>query len=200
MSFDFVPNVTGISSQPFRIAWTTPLPQYSHVLDVFIRHADGTAVVIDVRPDARVKPVDEEVFQAAIRPCAREPSLTQLADILASAGPQTISYHYEFVLAETLTVRKIANQGKLLVTLNHHEISGCRGLIVSGPWASGKTTAIKLLGNTHELLVRRKFPDQCDRIRVVYITTPPTSSPKKLAGEFANFLGNPTGLGRMSPI
>jgi len=70
MSFDFDPNVTGISSQPFRITWTTPLPQYSHVPDFFIRHADGTAVVIVVCHDERVKPVDEEIFQATMRLCS----------------------------------------------------------------------------------------------------------------------------------
>ncbi|MET3922301.1 TniB family NTP-binding protein [Arthrobacter sp. UYEF20] len=66
-----------------------------------------------------------------------------------------------------------------------------RGLVVSGPWASGKTTAIKLLGKTHELLVKRKYPTQRERIPVVYITTPPKGSPRKLASEFANFLGLP---------
>lgn len=188
--------------------------------------------VLRLRPDERVKPVCEEIFQATMRPCAtvgwgyqrvgalpaiyvanlrwlsgyrhprcaREPSLTQLADVLASAGRQTISYHSEFVLAETSTVRKIANQGKILVMLNQREISARRGLIVSGPWASGKTTAIRLLGNTDEFLVRRKYPDQRDRIAVVYITTPPKGSPKKLASEFVNFLGILTGLGRTSPI
>lgn len=70
MSLDFDPDVTGISSQPFRIIWSTPLPQHSHVPDFFIRHADGTAVVIDVRPDERVKPADEEVFQATMRLCS----------------------------------------------------------------------------------------------------------------------------------
>ncbi|QXQ08763.1 ATP-binding protein [Paeniglutamicibacter sp. Y32M11] len=64
-------------------------------------------------------------------------------------------------------------------------------MVVSGPWASGKTTAIKLLGKTHELLIKRKYPTQRDRIPVVYITTPPKGSPRKLASEFANFLGLP---------
>ena len=38
--------------------------------DYFVRHADGTAIVIDVRPDARVKPADEEVFSATAALCA----------------------------------------------------------------------------------------------------------------------------------
>ena len=103
---------------------------------------------------------------------------------------QRISYHSELVLVETSTVCNITNQPRLLMMLNQREVSARRGLIVSGPWASGKTTAIKLLGKTHELLVHRKYPNQ-DRIPVVYITTPPRGSPRKLASEFANFLGLP---------
>jgi len=103
---------------------------------------------------------------------------------------QRISYHSELVIVETSTVRSITNQGRLLMMLNQREISARRGLVVSGPWASGKTTAIKLLGKTHELLIKRKYPNQ-NRIPVVYITTPPKGSPRKLASEFANFLGLP---------
>lgn len=103
---------------------------------------------------------------------------------------QRISYHSELVIVETSTVRSITNQGRVLMMLNQREISARRGLVVSGPWASGKTTAIKLLGKTHELVIKRKYPDQ-DRIPVVYITTPPKGSPRKLASEFANFLGLP---------
>lgn len=106
---------------------------------------------------------------------------------------QRISYHSELVIVETSTVRSITNQGRMLMMLNQREISARRGLVVSGPWASGKTTAIKLLGKTHELMIRRKYPNQ-DRIPVVYITTPPKGSPRKLASEFANFLGLPQRL------
>lgn len=70
MSFDFDPTVMGISSQPFRIIWEEPLPQHSHVPDYFIRHTDGTAVVIDVRPDELVTPDDDEVFQATMQLCS----------------------------------------------------------------------------------------------------------------------------------
>lgn len=106
---------------------------------------------------------------------------------------QRISYHSELVIVETSTVRSITNQGRMLMMLNQREICARRGLVVSGPWASGKTTAIKLLGKTHELMIRRKYPNQ-DRIPVVYITTPPKGSPRKLASEFANFLGLPQRL------
>jgi Bacterial TniB protein len=102
-----------------------------------------------------------------------------------------IAYHSELVVIETSTVREIVHQGRLLMLLNQREISARRSLIIDGPWATGKTTTIKLLGRIHEQRVRRRYPDQ-DRIPVVYITTPPKGSPRKLASEFAHFLGLPT--------
>jgi hypothetical protein len=101
-----------------------------------------------------------------------------------------IAYHSELVIIETSTVREIIHQGRLLMLLNQREISARRSLIVDGPWASGKSTTIKLLGKVHEQKVRQRYPDQ-DRIPVVYITTPPKGSPRKLASEFAHFLGLP---------
>jgi len=52
----------------------------------------------------------------------------------------------------------------------------------SGPW----------LGRTHERWVGKRNPDPGgDRIPVVYVTTPPKGSPRKLASEFAHFPGLP---------
>jgi hypothetical protein len=79
-----------------------------------------------------------------------------------------------------------------LTRLNRREISARRGLIVSGQQTTGKTTALKQLGRTHELMVRQRYPGRlADRIPVVYVTTPPKGSPRKLAMEFARFLGLP---------
>jgi hypothetical protein len=55
------------------------------VPDYFIRLADGSAIVIDVRPDGRVTPPDQEVFQATEDLCATvdaagEPSAEQEED------------------------------------------------------------------------------------------------------------------------
>jgi hypothetical protein len=61
--------------------------------------------------------------------------------------------------------------------LDRNETGARRGMIVSGPQTSGKTTAIKELGRTHELRVRSRYPGQ-DRIPVVYVATPPKGSPK----------------------
>ncbi len=101
-----------------------------------------------------------------------------------------ISYHSELVVVATSTLREVARQGRLLTMLNRREISARRGLIVSGLPATGKSTALKQLGRTHELMVRERYPGT-GRIPVVYVTTPPRGSPRKLAMEFARFLGLP---------
>src|SRR5262249_41646928 len=56
--------------------------------------------------------------------------------------------------------------------------------------ATGKSTALKQLGRTYELTARQQHADS-GRIPVVYVTTPPRGSPRKLALEFARFLGLP---------
>ena len=101
-----------------------------------------------------------------------------------------INYHSEMVVVATSTVRDVARQGRLLTLLNRREISARRGLIVSGLQTTGKGTALKQLGRIHELAVRERHPGN-DRIPVVYVTTPPKGSPRKLAMEFARFLGLP---------
>lgn len=68
-----------------------------------------------------------------------------------------LSYHSELVVVATSTLREIARQGRLLTLLNRREIGARRGLIVSGPPATGKSTALKQLGRTHELMVRKRY-------------------------------------------
>ena len=48
-----------------------------------------------------------------------------------------ITYHSELVVVATSTLREVTKQGRLLTLLNRREISARRGLIVSGPWATG---------------------------------------------------------------
>lgn len=101
-----------------------------------------------------------------------------------------IAHHAELVVVTTSTIKEITDEGRLLTLLNQREIGARRGLIISGPAATGKTTAIKQLGRFHELRTRMRFPGT-DRIPVVYVTAPPKGSPRKLAMEFARFLGLP---------
>ncbi|CAM4337849.1 ATP-binding protein [Nocardia ninae] len=102
-----------------------------------------------------------------------------------------IAHHAELVVVTTSTITEITNEGRLLTLLNQREIGARRGLIISGPAATGKTTAIKQLGRFHEHRIQMRFPGT-DRIPVVYVTAPPKGSPRKLAMEFARFLGLPS--------
>lgn len=101
-----------------------------------------------------------------------------------------IAHHAELAVVTTSTIQEITNEGRLLTLMNQRENGARRGLIISGAAATGKTTAIKQLGRFHELRSRRRFPGT-DRIPVVYVTAPPKGSPRKLAMEFARFLGLP---------
>ena len=102
-----------------------------------------------------------------------------------------IAHHAELVVVTTSAIAEITTEGQMLVLMNQREIGARRGLIVSGDAATGKTTSIKQLGRLHELRVRARFPAGADRIPVVYVTCPPKGSPRKLAMEFARFLGLP---------
>jgi hypothetical protein len=69
MMLDFDPVVVAFSSQPFWLAWAQDGGQRRHAPDYFARLADGTGVVIDVRPDDRIGPRDAEAFAATGRAC-----------------------------------------------------------------------------------------------------------------------------------
>jgi hypothetical protein len=70
MLLDFDPDVVAVSSQPFCLTWAGQPGARRHVPDYFARLADGSAVVIDVRPDELVGADDAEVFAATQRACA----------------------------------------------------------------------------------------------------------------------------------
>jgi hypothetical protein len=118
---------------------------------------------------------------------------SRLDDITREAYDDSrISYHSEMVIVATSLVRQVARQGQLLTLLNRRETGARRMLILSGPQTTGKTTALKQLGRTHELRLREKYRGRSsDRIPVVYVSAPPKGSPRKLASEFARFLGLP---------
>jgi hypothetical protein len=108
-----------------------------------------------------------------------------------------VAHHSELVVVTTSAIQKITREGQLLTLLNQREIGARRGLIISGGAATGKTTAVKQLGRFHELRVRTRYGDK-SRIPVVYVTAPPKGSPRKLAMEFARFLGLPPVRSRMN--
>ena len=72
--------VVAISAQPFALLWprSTSGPTF-HVPDFFIRRADGSGCVVDVRPTARIDARAEEQFSSV--PSRGRPSRLGLPDL-----------------------------------------------------------------------------------------------------------------------
>ncbi|MFE9397002.1 TnsA-like heteromeric transposase endonuclease subunit [Streptomyces flavidovirens] len=68
---DFDPAVAGIASQPFWLHWHDGERERRHAPDYFVRRADGSAVVVDVRADDRIEPKDAEAFEVTRPACAQ---------------------------------------------------------------------------------------------------------------------------------
>lgn len=72
MALDADPEVVGVAAQPMWLRWTDAESGrlVRHAPDYFARRADGTGLVIDVRPDHRIGDQDAAVFAATARLCA----------------------------------------------------------------------------------------------------------------------------------
>jgi hypothetical protein len=68
MLLDFAPEVVAVNSQPCTLGLQTASGPRRHTPDYFARLSDGSGVMIDVRPDARVG-ADAEVFDATAAVC-----------------------------------------------------------------------------------------------------------------------------------
>ena len=73
MAIDADPLVVDVAAQPMWLHWTQRSSgrRVRHAPDFFARRADGSGVLIDVRPDDRIRPADAQVFAATARICAR---------------------------------------------------------------------------------------------------------------------------------
>ena len=100
-------------------------------------------------------------------------------------------YHARLVIVSTPTIRHVAATGRKRIVLNRYQHSARRGLIVTGPAGTGKTTAITQLGKNYQQLVHRDQPRPGGSLPVAYVTVPPAATPKMLAVEFARFIGLP---------
>ena len=70
MLMDFDPAVRAVSSQPFWLRWRDGEGRVRrHAPDFFARRADGTGVVVDVRPDDRIPERDAETFAVTALAC-----------------------------------------------------------------------------------------------------------------------------------
>lgn len=70
MLLDFAPEVVAVAAQPFTIVLPASSGPRKHTPDFFVRMADGTGVVLDVRPDERAAK-DADVFDATAAACAQ---------------------------------------------------------------------------------------------------------------------------------
>lgn len=82
MLLDFDPEIVGFSAQPFWLFWPGEQGDRKHAPDFFARRADGTGVVIDVRPDDLVDPEAAEVFEVTASACSEV-----VVTVAASTGP-----------------------------------------------------------------------------------------------------------------
>lgn len=72
MAMDFDPDITGIASQPFWLHWRDDDGRgRRHAPDFFARRADGSGLVVDVRPDDRIPARDAAVFGMTALACER---------------------------------------------------------------------------------------------------------------------------------
>jgi hypothetical protein len=70
MLMDFDPDVRAVSAQPFWLRWRDGGGRSRrHAPDFFARKADGTGVVVDVRPDDRIPERDAETFAVTASAC-----------------------------------------------------------------------------------------------------------------------------------
>ncbi|MFD4761673.1 TnsA-like heteromeric transposase endonuclease subunit [Streptomyces sp. NPDC058439] len=69
MALDFDPAIVALASQPFRLVWPNGGRDREHTPDYFARPADGTAVVVDVRPENLVDEEAAAVFAFTERIC-----------------------------------------------------------------------------------------------------------------------------------
>jgi hypothetical protein len=70
MLLDFDPGICAVSSQPFWLHWRDEDGgSRRHAPDFFARRNDGTAVVVDVRPDDRIPARDAEAFAVTASAC-----------------------------------------------------------------------------------------------------------------------------------
>ncbi|MGW0649431.1 TniB family NTP-binding protein [Streptomyces umbrinus] len=101
-------------------------------------------------------------------------------------------YHCELAVMRTPSMDSVFTSVRRLLLLNRHQRAGARrGLIISGPATTGKTTTMMALGRSFQLSDRRRHPDHGERRPVLFTSVPPAATPKMLVSEFARFLGMP---------
>ncbi|MFF4828999.1 TniB family NTP-binding protein [Streptomyces sp. NPDC001312] len=109
---------------------------------------------------------------------------------------ERLAYHSAFVTVRTPAIDTLATQVRTLMLLGRHQQTTARpSLIVTGPAAAGKTTALLEVGRTCHLAHTRTHPappgHTHQQVPVAYLLVPPGATAKTLATEFARYLGIP---------
>ncbi len=109
---------------------------------------------------------------------------------------ERLAYHSAFVTVRTPAIDTLATSIRTLMTLGRYQQTTARpSLIVTGPAAAGKTTALLHVGRTCHLAHTRTAPPPGKpsdvQVPVAYVLVPPGATAKMLAAEFARYLGIP---------
>ncbi len=109
---------------------------------------------------------------------------------------ERLAYHSAFVTVRTPAIDALARHVRTLMILGRHQTTTARpSLIVTGPAAAGKTTALLHVGRTCHLAHTHRNPAPPGRrqaqVPVVYVLVPPGATAKTLTTEFARYLGIP---------
>ncbi|WP_437032941.1 TniB family NTP-binding protein [Streptomyces sp. enrichment culture] len=109
---------------------------------------------------------------------------------------ERLAYHSAFVTIRTPAISALATQVRTLMILGRHQHTTARpSLIVTGPAAAGKTTALLNVGRACHLAHLRKSPVPPGSAHaaapVAYVLVPPGATAKTLITEFARYLGIP---------
>ncbi len=110
---------------------------------------------------------------------------------------ERLAYHSAFVTVRTPAIDTLARQVRTLMILGRHQTATARpSLIVTGPAAAGKTTALLHVGRTCHLAHTHRNPvppgSAHPQVPVAYVLVPPGATAKTLTAEFARYLGIPT--------
>ncbi|MCX4546863.1 TniB family NTP-binding protein [Streptomyces sp. NBC_01565] len=109
---------------------------------------------------------------------------------------ERLAYHSAFVTVRTPAIDTLATSVRTLLVLGRYQRTTARpSLIVTGPAAAGKSTALLHVGRTCHLAHTHHAPQPhraADiQVPVAYVLVPPGATAKMLAAEFARFLGIP---------
>ncbi|MFE9139345.1 TniB family NTP-binding protein [Streptomyces sp. NPDC007355] len=109
---------------------------------------------------------------------------------------ERLAYHSAFVTVRTPAIDTLATSVRTLMILGRYQQTTARpSLIVTGPAAAGKTTALLHVGRTCHLAHTRTTPPpgkpSDNQVPVAYVLVPPGATAKMLAVEFARYLGIP---------